>query len=397
MPDLSLDPSEHLLDLGMELWRRLGGCWLLDRVGHFRSRPSGALTSPLCQVARLRRRSASLLRRPPPCPYGRRVNTDRGHRIDAWVAEGIISTEQAALIRDFEEAETVPVRRISLAAEAIIYLGAALAIGAGFALLAETYSDLSRASKVGVPLAAGLIFLGAGWPMRRSGEPAVQRLASVLWLLSAMAFAWVLNELIRPGDETGRWRFLLVGASAGAYAIALYSAFRRHATQLGAFAGSWAAIGGAAAAVVGTDEPFGNRLRGRRLPRLDRLVLGRSRRPGSLRRRSRWRSAPWARSSPLSGSPIVRGSCTRWRSPVAAGLVVASAGGADPRSAASLVVAGLGLFGYIFAAIMEISGGLRWSYLGAATRRRRSDRHSPHRDPPIRPIVTRTRAAIPCS
>jgi hypothetical protein len=35
------DPSEHLLDLGMELGGCLGGRRLFDRVRHWRSRPPG--------------------------------------------------------------------------------------------------------------------------------------------------------------------------------------------------------------------------------------------------------------------------------------------------------------------------------------------------------------------
>src|SRR3989304_3770281 len=64
----------------------------------------------------------------------RRASDDLGGRLLRWVDASLITSEQAEAIRAFEEVPAEP-RRVPLIAEALGYLGAALALAAGAARL----------------------------------------------------------------------------------------------------------------------------------------------------------------------------------------------------------------------------------------------------------------------
>lgn len=115
-------------------------------------------------------------------------------RIPVWVDAGLITDEQADEIRAFERSHDTPApsrqRSLTSPAEAIGYVGAALALGA----IALILSDLWRELLVGGRLAlVGLLtvaLFGAGLALRGSTSAAMHRLTSVLFAGTVAGVGW---------------------------------------------------------------------------------------------------------------------------------------------------------------------------------------------------------------
>ncbi len=75
-------------------------------------------------------------------------------------------------------------RRVSLLTEAVAYVGAVLLLAGGIAGLSQRWNGLGGWGRAGVLAGAAVLFLVTGLFLHRSGEPAIQRLAGVLWFLS---------------------------------------------------------------------------------------------------------------------------------------------------------------------------------------------------------------------
>lgn len=112
---------------------------------------------------------------------------DLEERLEAWVADELIAPTQADAIRSAERRRGgagptgTGERRISLLAEALGYLGAALAVVALGLLITDLWDQIEAWARV---LVAGVVTVGtfgAGWALRGSEEPAVRRLVSLLW------------------------------------------------------------------------------------------------------------------------------------------------------------------------------------------------------------------------
>ena len=121
--------------------------------------------------------------------------------LDRWVAEGVITTEQAARMR----ADLGPAARPrdrSLAIEALAYLGSALMVVAALLLASEYWSSLTTAGHlVLLGLTAGVLVLGGLAVPDRLGAVGV-RLRAVLWLAACAVTAGFLGVL---GDEALGW------------------------------------------------------------------------------------------------------------------------------------------------------------------------------------------------
>ena len=72
-------------------------------------------------------------------------------------------------------------RRVSLLTEAVAYVGAILLLAGGGAAIGQRWNDITGWGHVGVFAGAAVFFLLAGVIVRGVGEPAVQRLAGVVW------------------------------------------------------------------------------------------------------------------------------------------------------------------------------------------------------------------------
>ena len=141
--------------------------------------------------------------------------------LDRWVAAGLLTEDQADAIAAFEaghpsapartatppSAEAAPVptpahprwrsTRVPVVAEALGYLGAALA-GAGLVLIVSSFwSDLTAAGRLGLTGTAAVLLGLAGLAVHEGADPALTRLRAVLWLASTMAaatFAGILAD-----------------------------------------------------------------------------------------------------------------------------------------------------------------------------------------------------------
>jgi len=167
----------------------------------------------------------------------RRASDDLGGRLLRWVDASLITSEQAEAIRAFEEVPAEP-RRVPLIAEALGYLGAALALAAGIVALGDSWQDLSDAARLGA-LGGAVVVLLVGGFLARGDEPAIQRLGSVLWLLSVLTSLWFFSTLFEDTLEVPNDAMrLAVGAAGVAYGGVLYAVRRKALQQLGLAAGS---------------------------------------------------------------------------------------------------------------------------------------------------------------
>lgn len=102
------------------------------------------------------------------------------HDLDRWIEAGLISSDEAEAIASFETAESVP--GLGFLAEGLGYVGAALAVGAGFLIAQNIWEDLSTAGRLSMIAALAVAMFGAGWALRTRPVPALQRLTDVLWV-----------------------------------------------------------------------------------------------------------------------------------------------------------------------------------------------------------------------
>lgn len=150
-------------------------------------------------------------------------------RLARWVAAGLITPDQAEAIGAFESRAVEGQRGIPPVAEALGYLGAAMAVAAGVAFLGQSWSDLSTAGRGAILGGFTFIFFAGGWAVHRHPDPAVKRLTSVLWALSVASgwgFLWVLMPVPSHGESDPR--ALEAGLGSSVYAAALW--IRRRTT-----------------------------------------------------------------------------------------------------------------------------------------------------------------------
>jgi hypothetical protein len=131
--------------------------------------------------------------------------------LDRWTAAGIIDAGQAARIESAEQAlaggrDAVAGRRsLPLVAEVFGYLGAAIAISAGFVAVRQLWPRVPPAATLSFTAVAAVVLIVAGAVLRTGGEPAYARLRSVLWLLATLSgtgFAAILaGEVLHLGDH----------------------------------------------------------------------------------------------------------------------------------------------------------------------------------------------------
>ncbi len=143
-------------------------------------------------------------------------------------------------------------RRISLLTEAVAYVGAVLLLAGGIAGLSQRWNGIGGWGRTGVLAGAAAIFLVTGIFLRRAGEPAIQRLAGVVWFLSVVCAAGAAG--IAAYDvygNTGAVTVLAAGAGGTVYAAALWLVRRRASQNAALFAGLVTAICGTVATSAG--------------------------------------------------------------------------------------------------------------------------------------------------
>src|SRR5215813_5626004 len=138
-------------------------------------------------------------------------------QLDRWTSAGLINADQAGLIDAAERAraDAVPRRRLPMVAEVLGYVGAVLASAAVAVALREFWTHVPPAAWLAFAGSLAVGFLTAGALVRVGGEPAFERLRSVLWLLGTASVAGSVYVLadnyphLRDNDVTllaeGAW------------------------------------------------------------------------------------------------------------------------------------------------------------------------------------------------
>ena len=144
--------------------------------------------------------------------------------------QGLPATGQAA---EGEHGE----RRISLLTEAVAYVGVILLLAGGAAAIGQRWNSLGDWGQVGVLAGTAVFFLLVGIVVRRVREPAMQRLAGVVWFLSvAFVAGLVLLAWHKAYGSTGPVT-VLVGAAVTVYSAALWLVRRGALQNVALFAG----------------------------------------------------------------------------------------------------------------------------------------------------------------
>jgi len=184
----------------------------------------------------------------------RAAKMETSEAIRRWVRAGLISKEQGDAILRSEAEWTGRVAaagsRVPLVAEVLAYIGAALALAAIGVLLRQHWHELAPTARFALAAAATALFALGGWLLRGAADPALQRLAGVLWLVSAGTFAGTVAILVveawGPSDATTA---LTASMCAMAYTLAVW-AWRPRALQLLALAGAGLATVGSILALT---------------------------------------------------------------------------------------------------------------------------------------------------
>ncbi|HEY2265471.1 MAG TPA: hypothetical protein VGI96_22795 [Streptosporangiaceae bacterium] len=145
---------------------------------------------------------------------------------------------------------------VSLLTEAVAYVGAILLLAGGIAAVSRQWDELGSWGRVGVLAGAGVFFLVAGALVRNVREPAVQRLAGVVWFLSVACAGGATGCAADGGyRSTGAVAVLAVGLVVTAYAAVLWLVRRRVWQNAALFGGLVIAICGLIATIAGGPGP----------------------------------------------------------------------------------------------------------------------------------------------
>ena len=179
--------------------------------------------------------------------------------LDACVADGALSEEQAAtvLARGLETAATSspPPGRVGIAAEALGYLGGAVAVVSTLLIGNQYWSDLSLAARLGAVGGGALVLFAGGLAVSPRLGPVAWRLRSVLWLACLGAVAGALALLTADGLELAAADVALTTTSTTAVvAIGLWRAHRHLVQQFACLLTLMAAASAGVARFVSPDH-----------------------------------------------------------------------------------------------------------------------------------------------
>ncbi len=143
--------------------------------------------------------------------------------------------------------------RVSLLTEAVGYVGTILVLAGASAAVGQRWEDIGTAGRLAILGSAAVIFLGAGWLVRSSAEPAYRRLTSVTWAVSTAAFAGTVAVVNQAYDTSDKTAFLTVATATTVYAAVLWLVHQHAIQQAVLFAGIL--VSTAAVVVRLVDEP----------------------------------------------------------------------------------------------------------------------------------------------
>ncbi len=130
---------------------------------------------------------------------------DLNLQLERWLDDGIITAEQADLMRrsamgspPTPDASEEDGRRIPIVTEILGYVGAVLAIWAVLFLVSEYWGNLTDWAQAGLFGALAIVLFATGQALFDAEEPALGRLSSVLWAGSIFAVGGVLYTVFDP-------------------------------------------------------------------------------------------------------------------------------------------------------------------------------------------------------
>ena len=180
-------------------------------------------------------------------------HADLAKHLERWVDEQLISRTEAEAITKFEQRGEVQPHRISLVTEAIGYVGAALLLAAGASLVSRFWEDTDELARVTVLTIATAVLIGLGWAFRASAEPAVGRLAGVLWVAAVGTAAGLAAVIaVDVAHAEGRVPGFAAGLAATAVATPLYLVRRKSLQHIALFLGATLAV----ASAFGIEDSF---------------------------------------------------------------------------------------------------------------------------------------------
>jgi hypothetical protein len=136
---------------------------------------------------------------------------DLNKQLEIWLDDGIISAEQAELMRHSATGVAAPAgspvrahdepeleHRIPIITEILGYVGAALAIWAVMFLVSEFWTNLSDWAQASLFATLALVLFTGGAVLLDTREAALRRLSSVLWAGSVIALGGALYVVFDP-------------------------------------------------------------------------------------------------------------------------------------------------------------------------------------------------------
>lgn len=154
---------------------------------------------------------------------------------------------------------TVPAdgkRPVSLVTEAMAYAGAVLLLAGGGTAVGQKWAELSDWGHVGVFAIAAGFFVLLGAMLLRVREAAVQRLISVVWLLSAIAVAVAVGiAAYAVYGVSGELTTLSIGLVAAAYSTVLWRVHCGALQNFAVFGSLIVALCGTIAGILGDTAP----------------------------------------------------------------------------------------------------------------------------------------------
>ena len=169
-------------------------------------------------------------------------------QLAGWVEDGLIDARQAARIQAVPAGGAAP-RRRPLVVEGLGYVGAVLAVVAGFIALRQLWPAMPPSAGLAFAASAAVVLLLAGFFLRTDGHPAFGRLRSVLWLGSAVSLGVTVGLATGPdfGNLSSIASLLVTEAAFTVYAAGLWWRSREALQHLALFAGAAALTGTAIA------------------------------------------------------------------------------------------------------------------------------------------------------
>lgn len=185
------------------------------------------------------------------------VTADQVDRIRAWEADHAPRDDGEGAVASTVDAVTATGSRTSIIAEGLAYVGAALALGAGFALFGEVWDDLATAARIALSVVGTLILAGGAVVLRDRREGSLARLCTVLAALTVVGVAGTIGiTLAELTGLDGEWIAVVAGVGAVAVGTPVHLARESWPTTLALGGALLVAVGGALGALDILDGPM---------------------------------------------------------------------------------------------------------------------------------------------